>query len=462
LVSVSEISDAIRAIGKRLNDQMISFGWSTSTPFSQTVAGGGIGISANTVVGYAEIVAARVERLTQQQLDTDGFGNWIGSILPELSQIQFNTMNQGHHGLFSNAMSVLQMIDSAIPNPPQKEPKVNWEDINDQKSLLPKDLVTRLRAIDVRLKNLDPKSKEIAKKISEIDDAHAAADQLPTDLAELTEKRAELSELITEAQQLSNQIKDDAEHVTAARTKLEEDISATQEKFDETAERAEIILAQSEHALRGATAVGLSKAFEARKKALARAGLSWTIGLAIALLLALLIGWERVTTLKDVLIGDKSSTVVVVNALLAVLGIGAPVWFAWLSTKQIGTTFRLAEDYAFKASVAQAYEGYRTEASSIDDQMRYRLFSAAMDRFEEAPMRLVDPNYHSSPLDEILNNPSIRNALNKVPNLAEKMLALISGQREPVTLAVSEKATSETIVASNEEDSRKSDAGAVS
>lgn len=151
----------------------------------------------------------------------------------------------------------------------------------------------------------------------------------------------------------------------------------------------------------------------------------WIVGLATALTVALFIGWERVTNLKEVLNGDKPATVIIVNAILAILVIGAPVWFAWLSTKQIGTTFRLAEDYAFKASVAQAYEGYRTEALEIDDGMRLRLFAAALDRFEEAPIRLIDATYHSSPLQEILSNPAIRSALEKIPNIAEKIASLI-------------------------------------
>lgn len=426
MTTVADIAESIRTVGVRLQSQMKSFGWSTSKPFSQFVGGAAaIPISSDALAGYCEIVAARVERLNKAQLDVDGFGEWLGELAPQLDQIQFNTMNQGHYSQFTNALSILQMIDAAIPAPPQRDPKVNWEDIKDQKSLIPKDLAARLRSIDARLAELEPRSKEISKKIIDIENAHAAADQLPTDLAELAERREELAGLIERAQELARQIESDSESASSARTQLEEDTKVTQKGLAEITENARGVLAQSEHALRGATAVGLAKAFEARKTVLSKAGFWWTIGLAVALLIALLIGWERVTTLKEVLTGQASSTVVVVNAILAILGIGAPVWFAWLATKQIGTTFRLAEDYAFKASVAQAYEGYRTEAVSIDADMSTRLFSAALDRLEEAPIRLVDHNYHSSPLQEILSNPSIRNSLEKVPNLAEKIMALI-------------------------------------
>ncbi|MFV3517160.1 hypothetical protein ACNJD8_21355, partial [Mycobacterium tuberculosis] len=125
---------------------------------------------------------------------------------------------------------------------------------------------------------------------------------------------------------------------------------------------ADAMIRRSEQALRGATSAGLAKAFEARRSALAQSGMFWTFGLIAALGVALLVGWERLQSLKEVLNGGKEAATIWANAALAIFGIGAPVWFAWLATKQIGMTFRLAEDYAFKASVSQAYEGYRAEA----------------------------------------------------------------------------------------------------
>jgi len=430
---------------------MNSIGWSNTDPFSTIVGDAGISVSANTVAGYAEIVALRIERLTKQQLDTDKFGIWLGNVVQGLNSLNFNSINQGHYSQFSNAINILQMIDAAIPSLPPKEPKVNWEDLRDQKSLLPRDLSTRLRSIDARLSELEPRSKDIAKKISDIENAHSAADQLPTDLAELAEKRVELSELITSARELAEQVKKDSEIVGDAKVRFEVDIKLTEDKISKTSDHAERVLAKSEHALRGATAVGLAKAFEARKKSLSNAGMWWPIGLAVALITALGIGWERVNTLKEVLTGDKSSTIIIVNAILAIIGIGAPVWFAWLSTKQIGTTFRLAEDYAFKASVAQAYEGYRIEATDIDEEMRTRLFSAALDRFEEAPIRLVDPSYHSSPLDEALSNPNMRSALNRVPDLAAKLLALIPAKAGTVA-AIAVPATMAAAALANDDE----------
>lgn len=90
---------------------------------------------------------------------------------------------------------------------------------------------------------------------------------------------------------------------------------------------------------------------------------------------------------------------------LSVLSFGTSIWFAWLTNKQIGQRFKLSEDYAFKASVAKAYEGYRKEAASIDKEMEARLFASALTRLDELPLRFMDKETHGSPWQELLNNP---------------------------------------------------------
>ena len=103
---------------------------------------------------------------------------------------------------------------------------------------------------------------------------------------------------------------------------------------------------------------------------------------------------------------NAPTSLVFVNLVLAVLSIAAPVWFAWIATKQIGHRFRLSEDYAFKASVARAYEGYRREAAKLDEDFAKRLFASALDRLEEPPLRFVEQETHGSPWHELLKRRS--------------------------------------------------------
>ncbi|WKL56750.1 hypothetical protein Q1W73_13885 [Asticcacaulis sp. ZE23SCel15] len=113
------------------------------------------------------------------------------------------------------------------------------------------------------------------------------------------------------------------------------------------------------------------------------------------------------------------------EAAMSILSIAAPVWFAWLSTRQIGQRFKLAEDYGFKAAVAQAYEGYRKEAVRLDPQLEARLFGSALDRLEEPPSRFLPHVDHNSPYEALLESTGFQRALEKLPNLRETMQAVL-------------------------------------
>jgi hypothetical protein len=110
---------------------------------------------------------------------------------------------------------------------------------------------------------------------------------------------------------------------------------------------------------------------------------------------------------------------------MSVFTIGAPIWLAWVATRQISQRFRLAEDYAFKASVARAYEGYRREAARLDPELEARLFASSLDRLEEAPLRFVATEEHSTPYQELLASPGFHKALDRFPDLRESFSNLL-------------------------------------
>jgi len=112
---------------------------------------------------------------------------------------------------------------------------------------------------------------------------------------------------------------------------------------------------------------------------------------------------------------QTSLEVILVNLFLSILSIGAPVWFAWIATKQIGDRFKLSEDYAFKASISRAYEGYRREAARLDPDLEVSLLASALGRLDELPLRLVEAKTHGSPLHELLTSEPIKTALKTVP-----------------------------------------------
>ena len=152
-----------------------------------------------------------------------------------------------------------------------------------------------------------------------------------------------------------------------------------------------------------ATTVGLAGAFHDRANKLNISIRCWVVLLVVALIIGGGVGYFKTQSFIE-LIKDAKATkeVIWIYALLAFASFGAPLWFAWLATKQIGQRFKLAEDYAFKASVAKAYEGYKTEAARLDKDFEARLFSSALTRLEEAPLRFMNNTEHSSPLHELM------------------------------------------------------------
>ncbi|UUZ72181.1 hypothetical protein LP415_27485 [Polaromonas sp. P1(28)-8] len=188
---------------------------------------------------------------------------------------------------------------------------------------------------------------------------------------------------------------------------------------------AEDIVARCSAAYAASTSHGLAAAFTERSVALGKSMWVWVGGLVIALGLGSWIGSRQLRSFSEVIKQpDSNSTVAVINLVLALLSVGATVWFSWLATKQIGQRFRLAEDYAFKASVSRAYEGYRREAANIDEEFVSRLFSSALSRLDEQPLRLVETTSHGSPWHELASSDLIRKAAASVPDFAASVTQL--------------------------------------
>lgn len=293
------------------------------------------------------------------------------------------------------------------------DPLFGWQVLQDNKAL-PNQLAKRLRSIQAELNEIVPEKEELKKQIELIQEATAAAESLPTDLESLKEARAKVNKLSTDSAELYGKI--DTYHKEAENTS-----KILLGKRDE----ADKLVAQCEEAYRITTTKGLAAAFDQRAKKLSQTMWVWVGGLLLSLITGGVIGASRFEALtKSLQVANPQWGVIWMDFILSIIGLAAPIWFAWLATKQISQRFRLSEDYAFKASVAKAYEGYRREAARIDEAFEARLFSSALTRLEEAPLRLVDIDHHSSPWQELFSSPAFQKALDTVPDLKDKFIAI--------------------------------------
>lgn len=286
-----------------------------------------------------------------------------------------------------------------------------------------RNLDSRLRSREEQLNALGPKLDELQSMVDRIENAYNAADQLPTDLKSLQDAR---SDIVNIAQEVGAKRKE----VESARASINDIFKGVQNQKD----TADGVLERCQTALAGATSVGLAAAFSNRSKSLGWSVWVWTGGLIVALSIAGILGFWRISELGATIADTNASdTRTILQFLLSILSVGAPIWFAWLATRQIGQRFRIAEDYAFKASVSQAYEGYRREAARIDVGLEQQLLTSALTRLDEQPLRLVEKEAHASPINELLASPAFQKAFETVPNFAQDVRKFASDSIDGLT-----------------------------
>lgn len=329
-----------------------------------------------------------------------------------LQVLQSNTVPQMFGGNGGQAipayLSTLAIIRNAVL------PQLGWQVIPDVKSL-PSNLARRARAAQAELDQLAPNLESLSGKIADIESAHKIADSLPIDLQALAELREKLNKTATDASLTAGKIEDAWGHSLRFRDYMKAHT-----------EEAGKLIQQCEAAYQITTTKGLAAAFDQRAGKLEWSMWAWVAGLVAALGIGSYIGAHRLEVLSVALQAQNPNWGgISIQAILSLLSVGAPLWFAWLATKQIAQRFRLAEDYAFKASIAKAYEGYRKEAARIDPAFEHRLFDSALTRLDEAPLRLVESSTHGSPWHELANSEAARRALNAMPELQDKLTELL-------------------------------------
>ncbi|MEJ6816292.1 hypothetical protein [Pseudomonas sp. LF-5] len=289
----------------------------------------------------------------------------------------------------------------------------------------------QIRGLETRLRELAPKTATLEEMISRIEQAYDAADQLPSDLETLKESRQKIYELSQEAE---------ADRIKVLSSK--EDSSNILGELSKIKKEADDIIKKCQSVFSSATSVGLATAFTERSKSLDLSMWFWLAGLIAALGVGGYVGTGQLQVLTQLLTrpDGASGTLVVLNITIAILSVGAPVWFAWLATKQVGQRFRLSEDYAFKASISRAYDGYSKEAGRVDPKLEAKLLESALSRLDEQPLRLVESASYGSPWHELLSSDAFKDAMKSVPNFASQITnfakeSLTKGKSRPDNLA---------------------------
>jgi len=184
---------------------------------------------------------------------------------------------------------------------------------------------------------------------------------------------------------------------------------------------AELEANQAAEAHNLSTTAGLAGAFNLKAQGTKGRERFWGIALVASLIAVAAIGWTRYSDLKELLQSKPDTWTIAAQFLLTIFGVGAPVWLAWMSTRMISKNFALTEDYAYKASLAQAYVGFRKEAKGLDPLLEQRLFAAAITQLDANPVRFLDASHPGSPLQDLLQQPFMRDLLQD-PSVKQKFV----------------------------------------
>lgn len=283
---------------------------------------------------------------------------------------------------------------------------------------LPASLHRYVTAARLRLDSASSAIDGIEEKIKTINRAYDAAERLPATQDDIAQALKEIAAAKLEADTLTSAAK---QSVFAAEVQKKALESAT--------EQAQATLEKLEDAYRAATSQGLAKAFSDKAATLNSSMLLWVLVLLGALLTGGVVAHGRFPEILQAVTGKPDWGVVLINLVLGALTVAPAIWLAWVATKQIGQRFRLSEDYAYKAALSAAYEGYRSEAARLDPLFEARLFSTALGRLDELPLRLVEQNIHGSPWHEFLSSAEFKKAAEAMPALKDRLLAILQPQK---------------------------------
>lgn len=378
-------------------------------------------ITRNDLARLPQRLAQRIRALSEKSISDDSRAAL--SLIPARGQwILDNTIPNTPGGNAYMGIAAIRefclSIEDVLPALPPPIATVDWRSVENRKQL-PPDLLRRLRGVEASLKNIEPRLASANDDIEIILQAKTAAEDLPLTMEDISELR----KMLDSAQ-------DNTEEMSRSVIKNRDDSQGALDAMNANKIEAESVLANLGAAYRAATTKGLSAAFGMRSFVLNMTLIFWILALAATLLLGGWIAHVNFAEVQKLVSNEKIATDRIwVQALLAAIGVGGPVWFAWVATKQIGQRFRMAEDYAYKATIAKAYEGYRLEAIRLNPELEARLFANALDRLEEPPLRLVETQSHGSPGHELLELPAFKKAAELVPELQDSVVSLLSKGR---------------------------------
>jgi len=155
----------------------------------------------------------------------------------------------------------------------------------------------------------------------------------------------------------------------------------------------------------------LGGAFQKKADNAKKLDLAWLVVLLIGIGSIICLGYLRYPVMTELIRERAEIPYLSFQMLVSVFSLSGPIWLSWVATRRLANTFAISEDYAYKAAIAQAYQGYRDSVKDADPLMQQRLFATVVTQLDANPVRFLSDVHPASPLQDLLQQKWMEDAL---------------------------------------------------
>ena len=335
-------------------------------------------------------------------------------LIREIQQNTNNAINNGIGWLISstNFLQNIVSITAYLSAPFAKRIAIRKDLLKIASSTLNNDISSVEKAA--------PTAQEIIKNFEKIQQQKATIDELVESVEGIKDQadeakqsalanQAAVAELLVKATEHQDKLKEQADTllglIGSAQEKLDEiekQKSDADKKIASSAESVSKANEQLSKAIQDINKQELAGAFAKRMVHVSGERILW-LGMFLLSIAGLII--VGLFVIKNMSMNGNISTFDL-NAFMHGLPFAAPaIWLGWFSARQISILSRIQEDYAYKASTAVAFEGYKKEVVSADDnELLKKLLETAITNFGANPVRLYDGKIqdHGHPIEALI------------------------------------------------------------
>jgi chemotaxis protein histidine kinase CheA len=244
----------------------------------------------------------------------------------------------------------------------------------------------------------------------------------------------------TAAATFRNTAENEAAAITAAKIPVETaaaDIAAAKEaaisasqnaigaekRSEQAAIAADARLQEIRHTLENSITASLGGAFQLKANNAKKLDLAWLVVLMIGIAGIICFGLLRYPAMVALIQERAEVEYLIFQFMLSIASLAGPIWLSWVATKRLARTFAISEDYAYKAAIAQAYQGYRDSVKDADPLMQQRLFASVVTQLDANPVRFLSDRHAATPIQDLLQQPWMEQIINTDKTFKEKLTA---------------------------------------